>query len=189
MDCRCLLESSRGLHRAVAKAPAMAHRRFFAFFAFTLALFSAQSTLRALADSTTTAGISIVFVHGQHTEQGGSARAPLVPAPVLSVSHRMRGFEIFAEGIPPLHSYPVGTNTLGIHSISLSYAQATTRYWNRSRTLGAGVGETLYNQQTDYLGWASPAFSNGQYDASRVAGARYEIVAALPLRGSRALAG
>ena len=185
-DRRHMLESARGLPRAVAKPPRMAGFRRFGILASALLVFSGLAAIRAIADSTT-AGVSIVLVHGQHTEQGGAADAPLIPAPVLSVSQRMRRFEFFAEGIPPLRSYPVGTNTLGIQAISLSFAQATARYWNRYGTLGAGVGDTLYNQQTTYLGWASPTFSNGQYDASRVAGARYELLGNLPLAGGRAV--
>jgi hypothetical protein len=134
----------------------------------------------AYADQTT-AGISIIVVHGQHVEQNGIANAPLVPAPVLELSRRSRSLEVSAEGIPPLRSYAVGSNALGIRSIGLSYFQSSIRYWNKAGTFAAGVGETLYNQRTDYVIYSSSQLVTGQYDASRVVGARYEIVGRKPL--------
>ncbi len=139
------------------------------------------------ADDGTTAGLSIVVVHGQHAEQGGTATAPLIPAPLIQASHRSGRFEIVAEGIPPLRSFPVGNNGLGLQNIALSYLSGSLRYWNKAGTFAAGIGETLYNQRTEYLGYVSPVFTEGQYDKSRVAGSLYEIVNRLPLRGGSVL--
>lgn len=139
------------------------------------------------ADDGTSAGISVVVVHGQHAEQGGTASAPLIPAPLLNIAHRFRNVEIDAEGIPPLRSFPVGNNGLGMQNIALSYLSGSVRYWNRRGTFALGIGETLYNQRTDYLGFSSPNFTEWQYDKSRVAGALYEAVNRLPLHGGSVL--
>ena len=128
------------------------------------------------------AGVSLVFVHGQHVETGGTTNAPFIPAPVLNASTRLRQFEITAEGIPPLRSYPIGNNGLGIQNISLSYVEGSLRYWDKTGTFAAGIGETLYNQRTDYVSFSDSNGSIGQYDGSRVAGTRYELVARRPLR-------
>lgn len=133
----------------------------------------------------TDAGVTVLLIHGQHVEQSGSANVPLVPAPVIDASHRFARLELSAEGIPPLGAFPVGANSLGIQSIGLSYLQGAARYWNAAGTFAIGAGETLYNQRTNYVMSSSNAFVLGQYDASRVAGALYEIAGKVQLHGIR----
>lgn len=155
--------------------------RFRAITAAAILAFAAGAVCRA--DSGTAAGVSLLFVSGQHEEQNGSARASLVPAPLIEISHTSRRFEFLAEGIPPLRA-PIGDNQLGIQDIQLSYVSGVVRYWNRRRTFAVGVGETLYNQQTNYAFGSYASVSNGQLDASRVAGAQFEALGRIPAGGS-----
>lgn len=153
--------------------------RFPAILAAVLLTFAACAVCRA--DSRTAVGVSLLFVSGQHEEQNGSAKASLVPAPLIRISHGSRRVEFLAEGIPPLRA-PIGNNGLGIQNIQLSYVSGVVRYWNRQRTFALGVGETLYNQQTNYAFGSFASVSNGQIDASRVAGAQFEALGRIPTR-------
>lgn len=130
----------------------------------------------------TTIGIALTGTHGSHRESGGVANAPLIPAPILAVSHRFKRFEIVAEGLPPIGTIPVANNGLGMRDISLTYADLSLRYWNRRGTLAFGFGETLYNQRTRLLAFQNTLFQGMDINESRVVGTRYEAVARLPLR-------
>ena len=137
----------------------------------------------AFADTgQTSAGLDVIFVHGQHAERTGSVETPLVPAPILRVSHRTGRVELIVEAIPPLGTYPIHDNVLGMQDIALSYGEGDLRYWNRSGRFALGIGETLYNQRTHYVNFSSPQLTLGEYDASRVTGAQYEAVERVPIR-------
>lgn len=131
----------------------------------------------------TTVGIAITGTHGTHRESGGAATAPLVPAPVVALSHRFKRFEFQAEGLPPVGPIPVSNNGLGMQSIALSYVDGTVRYWNSSQTFAVGLGETLYNQRSKFLDVQTPYVQEHSTNFSRVAGARYEVAARVPLAG------
>ena len=77
----------------------------------------------------------------------------------------------------PLPSIPIADSRTGIHSIQLvNYFDGTVRYWTGGRQQWClGIGQTLWNQQTEYL--SVPV----QYDASRGAGMRYEIGNMIPV--------
>lgn len=125
----------------------------------------------AMADPTSF-GVELGGTHGTHRERGGSATAPLVPVPIVTASHGFGCLEIAAEGLPPIGPVAFGNNGLGMKDITLSYADALMRYWNPSHTLAVGLGETLYNQRTDFL-----IANRTIVDRSRVAGTRYELTA------------
>lgn len=134
----------------------------------------------ALAD-TTSVGVQLGATDGTHREPGGTATAPLVPTPILSISHESGCFEGSAEGLPPIGPISISTNGLGMKDITLTYADAVLRYWNPSHTLAIGVGDTLYNQRTDFLAFVSSAGQRTIVDRSRVTGTRYELTARKPL--------
>lgn len=139
-------------------------------------LLAALFTPSAARASQTTIGIALNGTHGTHRESDGTATAPLIPAPVLSVWHRSKRFEIAAEGLPPIGPIGVSNNGLGMRDISLTYADATLRYWNRAQTLAFGFGETLYNQRTNFLVFAGRFGQAYDINRSRIAGTRYEIL-------------
>lgn len=129
----------------------------------------------------TTVGIALTATHGTHRETGGTANAPVIPAPLLTVSHRFKRLELAAEGLPPIGPIGVANNGLGMRDIALTFADATLRYWNRPGTLAFGFGETLYNQRTTYLTFQNASIRENEFEQSRVAGTRYEAVGRLAL--------
>lgn len=141
-------------------------------FLLVLAMFAPTA---AMADPTSF-GVELAGTHGTHRERDGSATAPLVPAPVLTASHGFGCFELAAEGLPPVGPISFGNNGLGMKDITLTYADAVMRYWNSPHTIAVGIGDTLYNQRTDFL-IATPIGARTIVDNSRVAGARYELTA------------
>lgn len=149
---------------------------------FVLALLALTAPAYARADETTF-GVAITGTHGTHREGGGVAKAPLVPAPVLAVSHRFKRFEIVAEGLPPIGAIPVSNNGLGMQSIALTYGDATLRYWNKRQTFAVGIGETLYNQRTQFLQFEDSFMQANTVNASRVTGTRYEMLEHIALPG------
>lgn len=148
-------------------------------FLFVLAL---MAPAYARADETTF-GLALTGTHGTHRESQGEAKAPLIPAPVLAISHRFKRFEIVAEGLPPIGTIRVANNGLGMQSIALTYGDATLRYWNKRQTFAVGFGETLYNQRTTFLEFQDSFFRDNVINNSRIAGTRYEIVGRAVLAG------
>jgi hypothetical protein len=142
------------------------------------ALFSAPAFSRA---GETSFGITLAGTHGTHREAGGTANAPLVPAPLLSASHAFNCLEVSAEGLPPVGPISVGNNGLGMQNVALTYADAGVRYWNRTHTFALGIGQTLYNQRTLFAAEPAPGERAQEIDRSRVTGTRYEIMARKPL--------
>jgi hypothetical protein len=134
------------------------------------------------AADTSSVGIQLGTTHATHRETGGSATAPAIPVPILTASTRSGCLEFSAEGFPPVGPVSFGNNGLGLKDITLSYADAGATYWNPSHTIALGVGETLYNQRTDFLEQVAPGDQRTLVDRSRVAGARYELTLRKPLR-------
>jgi hypothetical protein len=145
-----------------------------------LLIFALAAPEAALAD-TTSIGVQAGATHAIHRETNGSATAPAVPVPILKASHLTGCFEVAAEGLPPVGPVSFGNNGIGMKDITLSYADAVARYWNPSHTIALGIGETLYNQQTDFLEQVSASDERTLIDRSRVAGARYELTLRKPL--------
>jgi hypothetical protein len=130
----------------------------------------------ARADETAI-GIAITGTSGTHRETSGAAQAPLIPAPIVAVSHRWKRWELLGEGLPPLGPIGVANNGLGMHSVALTYANLGARHWNANGTLAFGLGETLYNQHTNVHVYQDAFTSVDDTEYSRVVGVRYEIVA------------
>jgi|SRR5579872_938344 len=130
--------------------------------------------LSARADQTTV-GVQLAGTHGTHRESDGTATAPLIPAPLLTASHSAQCWEVAAEGLPPIGPIPVGDNALGMQNVALTYADAVARYWNQSHTFAVGIGDTLYNQRTEFAREISPTVRGTEVDSSRVVGTRYEL--------------
>lgn len=108
-----------------------------------------------------------------HVEPSNNANAT-VPIPFVVLDAHLQRFEVTSE-LVPLPSIPISNSRSGIHSISLNYFDGALRYWFGPHRFAVGIGETLWNQQTEYL------YVPVQYDASRGAGARYEAGVSLPL--------
>ncbi len=119
-------------------------------------------------------GGQILFGNEGHVEPGNNANAN-DPIPFAVLDARVKHFEIQGE-LVPLPSIPIADSSTGIHSIQLNYFDGTVRYWTGGRQQWClGIGQTLWNQQTEYL--SVPV----QYDASRGAGMRYEIGNMIPV--------
>lgn len=151
-----------------------------------ISILTLLAPVTARADQTTF-GVAITGTHGTHREDGGTATAPLIPAPVLGISHRFKQFELSAEGLPPIGAIPVANNGLGMQSIALTYGDITLRHWNKRQTFAVGFGETLYNQRTTFLDYQSSRFKDSSVDTSRVAGARYEVLGRIALPAQNAI--
>ena len=117
----------------------------------------------------TLVGGTVIVVSGSHTEQGGTATASSIPAPIFFGTHRFGRFELEAEGIPPLGEFKVGNSPTGLKTIALSYFAPSIRYHVTSRTW-VGLGETIYNQQSMYQNTAYT-----ELDRSRVVGLQYQV--------------
>ncbi|HEY9180384.1 MAG TPA: hypothetical protein VIO32_06660 [Candidatus Baltobacteraceae bacterium] len=141
-----------------------------------LMLFCALCSPAFARASETTVGIALTGTSGTHRESTGMARAPLIPAPIVAVSHRFERWELLGEGLPPIGTIRVANNGLGMRNVSLTYVNAGARYWNRAGTFALGVGETLYNQHTGIHVYQDSFTSIDDVDYSRVVGLRYEAV-------------
>ena len=125
------------------------------------------------------AGVQGLLMAGVHTDaagtQHGAGGGPLIEF-TIRVSPR---FLFHAEGIPVVSApqrtsafYGNATPALGIFNGSLRFAiDHRARYW-------LGVGTTIINQRT-------PLPNLNQVVSSRLAGARYEVAAHVPLQNGR----
>lgn len=127
--------------------------------------------LAARADGIT-AGIAITGTHGTHQEPGSTVDAPFIAAPVFVVDDKQRQIQLVVEGLPPIGPIRVENNGLGIKGIRLGYGDASLRFWDPSEHVAIGIGESLYVQRTTYALNSTVNYN----DASRVVGARYEVV-------------
>lgn len=118
-----------------------------------------------------TAGIALIGTNGTHQEPGNSVDAPFIPAPVFTLDGRRGQLELSLEGLPPIGPIRVANNGLGIKGIRLGYGDASLRVWDPSRHVAFGIGESVYVQRSTYALNSTVTY----YDASRVAGTRYEI--------------
>ncbi|MGB6060921.1 MAG: hypothetical protein WBG27_04395 [Candidatus Aquilonibacter sp.] len=132
----------------------------------------------ALADDLAL-GVEVFGGNETHIETGNNASV-YSPVPLAVLDAHVNRFEITGEWLP-LPSIPISNNPNGIHSITLNYLDGSVRYWVAPNRWALGIGETLWNQQTEYL------YMPVAYDASRGAGARYELVNSIPLRTGVAL--
>jgi hypothetical protein len=127
---------------------------------------------RAQADEIAIGGQ--IFVGSEnHTELDNNVAAR-IPIPFVVLDARLKRFQITGELVPPLTA---STNSVaGIHSVQLSYLDGSARYWIGGRIRWCvGLGQTLWNQRTEYI--ETPI----QYDASRGAGARFEVGNEVPV--------
>lgn len=135
----------------------------------------------------TSIGVQLTGTHGTHRESDGTAVAPLIPVPIVTASQRFGCVELAAEGLPPMGPIHIANNPIGMQDISLTYLDTAVRYWNRTGTLAVGVGESLYNQRTNFARALDATHFGTELDSSRVAGTRYEITGRLPLHGGKEL--
>jgi hypothetical protein len=114
----------------------------------------------------TTVGLTLNATIGTHTEADGSVALPVVPVPIFSIDHREGRFAVHLEGVPPIG--PVGLSNGDATKLSL--LDGAIRYAIAPHAW-AGIGETIFNQRTEYPG--------DDAQSSRVVGGRYEIGATL----------
>lgn len=124
-------------------------------------------------------GVEIFGGNEAHVESNNNASV-WYPIPLAVLDAHVNRFEITGEWLP-LPSIPISNSTNGIRSITLNYLDGSVRYWVSPNRWALGIGETLWNPQTEYL--SNPVV----YDASRGSGARYEIVNSIPLHTGVAL--
>ncbi|MGA8841818.1 MAG: hypothetical protein WB491_15120 [Candidatus Aquilonibacter sp.] len=124
-------------------------------------------------------GFEVFGGNEAHVESNNNASV-YYPVPLAVLDAHLNRFEITGEWLP-LPSIPLSTSPNGIHSITLNYLDGSVRYWVAPNRWAFGIGETLWNQQTEYL------YTPVVYDASRGVGARYEIVNSIPLHTGVAL--
>jgi|GEM_PF-6967971 len=153
---------------------------------FALFLCGVLTTSAFARAGDTSAGITLAGTHGTHRESGGTVQAPLIPVPLLSASHGFDCLQLSAEALPPVGPIAVPNNGLGMQNVTIAYADATLRWWNRAHTFAAGIGDTLYNQRTVFALSPSMGAYVREVDHSRVAGTRYELVARRPLSARNA---
>lgn len=133
----------------------------------------------ALADDISI-GLSAVPGWVYHVESGGANRASSLGfIPLADLDARVHNVEIHGEWTGPLPSVGIASGPTGIQSIRLNYFDAAARYWVNPR-IGVGIGQLLWNQQTTYNDIGPTAT---EYDASRGAGMRYEVLGNVPWHG------
>lgn len=133
--------------------------------------------LAALADDASV-GLSLAPLLGRHEESGLTSQSASIPIPILQVRGRRGSVELFAEGLPV--SLPIDERgSVQSFSTRLTFFDAILRAYARDDRFSAGVGTLVYDQTTSYT-------PSSVIDASRVAGARYEIGIGL-LRDARRL--
>jgi hypothetical protein len=126
-------------------------------------------------------GLSAVPGWFYHVESFGENRATAPGVvPFLDLDSHVRNLEIHAEWTGPLPPINIGSGSTGIQSIKLSYFDAAARYWIVPNRIAFGAGQLLWNQQTRYNDVMPTAT---EFDASRGAGMRYEVLGNLPWRG------
>jgi hypothetical protein len=130
-----------------------------------------------------TLALSVNALTGQHQVGNGQAdRLSFAPLPLLEATLRYRADSVRIEGLPPL---TVGyfNQTLGGSATRLSILNATYRHAVRGGWF-AGIGETVYNQETDLTARNNLFFQRGSAfeqvngslrESSRVVGLRFEV--------------
>lgn len=86
---------------------------------------------------------------GQHQVDGGARdHVDFAPLPLLELSLRRRNDSLRIEGLPPV-TFGYGGSSVGAQTTQLSIVNATYRRSFRGGWF-AGIGQTLYNQFTNY---------------------------------------
>jgi hypothetical protein len=154
-----------------------------------LALAAALS-MSGVARADTQIGFTGALFFGSHVEAGASTAITGLPAPLLFVKQRIRRVEIYAEGLSTLGQIdfknPVPASP---QSTNLSYLRGSLRYYSANGRYYAGIGAVDINQRTLYVPTTTTLSgyvgTGTETDASHLAGARYEIGAAIPFRKTR----
>ncbi len=144
------------------------------FCAFVVACSILPAYARA---SEATVGIEALAGSAVHREPNESSAASSAVIPLVEFEARSGRLQISGESIVPLPALFIGNGPSGIQDIKLNYLAGTVRYWISPRW-AVGAGQTLWNQRTKYTNTIAPV----EYDASRDAGAQYELVHVMPLR-------
>jgi len=145
------------------------------------AALTAFAATPALADGSI--GITLdPIVGGVHDSFDDQIRLPPIPVPLLEGNYRFSNFEVVAYGLPPTVAIPYTNAVQGSVSLRLTIFDGTFRVWNPAGRVAVGIGETIYNQTTHYATADSFAFSGGERQYSRIAGAHYEVAVRFPFR-------
>jgi hypothetical protein len=127
--------------------------------------------------------LSVNPLTGEHVSGGDIDRVDFAPLPLAEIESRWHGTSIHVEGLPSV-TFGYGSNPDGAQSTRLSIVNATVR-----QSIGAGwfvgVGQTIYNQRTDYgeqsgyryyaYGLAATYIYGDEIQDSRVTGLRLEV--------------
>jgi hypothetical protein len=157
----------------------------------TAVLFSWLAAAACAEPLETTVGLTINALSGQHqVGQGQVDRLSFAPLPLAELTFRSGTESVRIEGLPPLalgnfdQSFPGGSST------RLSILNATYRHALRGGWF-AGIGETVYNQDTAFAQRSNLFFQRGAFfepivgslrQYSRVTGLRLEAGQTVHLR-------
>jgi len=117
-------------------------------------------------------GLSLAPLIGTHSEPTFRETVPAIPIPIVQARARVSGAELFVESFPASPAIVEGVGRQPRLSTNLTFLDGVVRGYALGDRLSAGIGGLVYNQATSYE-------PGGQVDASRVAGARYELGAGL----------
>jgi hypothetical protein len=147
--------------------------------AIALLAFAAAPAVAQPPDATI--GITLdPIAGGIHESFNDRIHLPPIPVPVLEASYRVGSFELTGYGLPPTIALPYTDAIQGPTGVRLTILDGTFRVWDNAHRLGVGVGETIYNQTTNYALADFFGTSGGERQYSRLVGAHYEIVARFP---------
>jgi len=158
-------------------------RLFFIATALFCAVGFAVFPARDARAGATRVSAGVVVVDGTHREAGGVTMTGAAPAPALSISHRIGRFSLFGEGVSTLGPLGISGGSSSLQSVELSYLNFVLRY-HLSRSMTVGVGETIYNQLSDYrfnFGTISPpptfvyVLGSISRERTRTVGTRFEL--------------
>ncbi|MDP9016776.1 MAG: hypothetical protein M3N19_00455 [Candidatus Eremiobacteraeota bacterium] len=145
-------------------------------------LFSASFGQAASAEAEI--GLTANLAHGVHAEETATAQFAVLPFPILSIRHRSKRLELFAESLVPIGPIRFIGGTVGQpQSSQLGYLSGVLRYYTANGRLYVGAGASEIVQRTVYVPFefthGSFHVTDGEIDTSRLAGARYEVGALL----------
>jgi hypothetical protein len=151
---------------------------------------AAALSASGVARADTQVGFTGALFFGSHVEAGATSPITGLPAPLLFVKQRTRRVEIYAEGLSTLGQIDFKNPApASPQSTTLSYLRASLRYYSANGRYYAGIGAVDINQRTLYVPTTTTISgyvgTGSETDASHLAGARYEVGAAIPFRKMR----
>jgi hypothetical protein len=124
------------------------------------------------------------ILYGLHESFNDRTHVPPIPVPLIEFRERYGPFELDLSGLPGIASVRSDDRIQGRTSTQLSLFEAMLRVWDPLHRFSGGVGQTLYNQSTNYLDPVEIA-GTGERQFSRVTGITYQAGYDVPYRSGR----